>query len=498
MGEAHSARGDVSLREQWRTTVRAMVIGARRADAEPATLLADAAVLGTAAFGARLPDAVPESGGMPTSPVPVAPPDTRPAAPLPALDVLDHALALGDEGLLVEWCAAAGRGGAVAAHRQLPVLLALGTARPGLRSALLGVLGARGHWLADCRPAWSWATGQELTAGPNGADLDAVLDLPAHRRTAVLRAARRADPVAAGAAIGELYAAARRAPDRQALITALSAGLGAHDEALLEAALDDRSVAVHDLALTLLRRLPGSALAARATRRLATGLILVERGDHLALRQDGPYARPEPDPVEARDLLRDGQVETGVAGRLRGAAASVSPEILAGLLGMSAPRAADRLRRGPWAAALLRGVAAALPSASDPRPWAVAACDALSGMEKLDMLAALPPRLAGELLVAVSRDWTWDLLDHACAQLPAPWPPDTTGSLLDRYAALPDPSWRSGRPPASLLTRGDVPVLLAGWDRITERWPHHSAERDVLRLRAQLHEAFTTGQRESP
>ena len=109
---------------------------------------------------------------------------------------------------------------------------------------------------------------------------------------------------------------------------------------------------------------------------------------------------------------------------------------------------------------------------SSPRPairgpWAVAAAETLTGMEQLEMLAALPAEVAEQAVVAVSKNWHYDLLDHACAQLPAPWSPETTRALLHRYAALPDPRWRAGRPPAVLLARGDADLLGASWEALT-------------------------------
>ncbi|NUU21020.1 MAG: hypothetical protein HOV68_05820, partial [Streptomycetaceae bacterium] len=148
------------------------------------------------------------------------------------------------------------------------------------------------------------------------------------------------------------------------------------------------------------------------------------------------------------------------------------------------------LARGPWTKALLRGVAQNLRLAEDARPWAVAATRSLTGMEQLEMLGGLPAELAARTVVEVSRQWNYDLLDHACSQLPAPWSAEATADLLDRYAGMRDPRWRAGRPPAVLLARGDAEVLGSNWARITERWPEHTVELDVLRLRMQLREAF--------
>jgi hypothetical protein len=106
------------------------------------------------------------------------------------------------------------------------------------------------------------------------------------------------------------------------------------------------------------------------------------------------------------------------------------------------------------------------------------------------MLASLPEELAARTVIEVSRQWNYDLLDHACSQLPAPWSAKSTAALLERYAGMRDPRWRAGRPPAVLLARGDAEVLGLNWARITDRWPEHTIELEVLRLRMRLRQAF--------
>jgi len=346
------------------------------------------------------------------------------------------------------------------------------------------VLGTRGRWLAGTRPGWSWASG----AAPlvDEVPLQEILDLPSAQRVRALRRKRKADPAGVGAFIAEEFEASRRSADRQVLISALETGLGPQDEQLLEAALDDKAAAVHDEALRLLRKLPASRLAIRAARRLRQGLRLTQDG--LDVRPDELWTG-QADAEEQRDLMRDGS-EKGVAGRIRAAAASVAPSYWTTTLKADDAKAAGMLRRGPWAAALLRGVADQLAAARDPRPWAVAAAETLTGMEQLEMLAALPAAVAEQAVVAVSKNWHYDLLDHACAQLPAPWSPETTRALLHRYAALPDPRWRAGRPPAVLLARGNADLLGASWEALTRRWPENSLELEVLRLRIRLRESF--------
>jgi hypothetical protein len=466
------------VQAEWSQTVQELLIGTTRGGGDPAALLSDCAALGVAAFGATLPQEAT------ADPVPPAPPETA-ALPRPAARaVLDAIMSVDDEVLLTEWCALAKAGNVVAEHRMLPALLALGTARPGLRAAVVEVLGTRGRWLAGTRPGWSWASG----AAPlvDEVPLQEILDLPSAQRVRALRRKRKVDPAGVGAFIAEEFEASRRSADRQVLISALETGLGPQDEQLLEAALDDKAAAVHDEALHLLRKLPTSRLATRAARRLRQGLRLTQDG--LDVRPDELWTG-QPDAEEQRDLMRDGS-EKGVAGRIRAAAGSVPPSYWTTTLKADDAKAAGMLRRGPWAAALLRGVADQLAAARDPRPWAVAAAETLTGMEQLEMLAALPAAVAEQAVVAVSKNWHYDLLDHACAQLPAPWSPETTRALLHRYAALPDPRWRTGRPPAVLLARGDADLLGASWEALTRRWPENSLELEVLRLRIRLRESF--------
>ncbi|GGU21660.1 DUF5691 domain-containing protein [Lentzea flava] len=466
------------MKAEWSKTVQDLLIGTTRGGGSPDALLADCAALGVAAFGATLPREVT------AEPLPQAPPEPANLPRPAARAVLEAIMSVDDEVLLTEWCALAKANNVVADHRVLPALLALGTARPGLRAAVIEVLGTRGRWLANTREGWAWASGAAPVV--DEIPLEEVLDLPSAQRVRALRRKRRSEPEATKAFIAAEFESSRRSADRQVLISALETALSPADEELLEAALDDRAAAVHDEALRLLRKLPASALAARAADRLGRGLWLTDDGFDV---QTDELWTTQADVDEQRDLMHDG-TERGVAGRIRGAAASVPPSYWTTRLQTDDRGAAKVLRRGPWAGALLRGIADQLAAATDPRPWAVAAAETLTGMEQLEMLAALPASVAEQAVVAVSVNWHYDLLDHACAQLPAPWSAETTRALLHRYAALPDPRWRSGRPPAVLLARGDADLLGANWEGLTRRWPENSLELEVLRLRIRLRESF--------
>ena len=451
----------MSTEQRWQETVQQLLVGTRRSNVDRDTLLTDCAALGLARFGAQLPKT---PDGL--VPVPLAPAEGAQVAGESARNVLAQVLGWDDEALLTEWCAAASRAKVVAAHAQLPQLLALGGARPTLRPAIRLVLGSRGQWLAQLSKDWGWAVGinEQEPYDP---------DAPAGKRLTALRQWRRTDQGAVRTLIAERFPEERRASDRQLLINALEVGLSIEDEPILEAALDDRAAGVHDLALRLLRKLPGTALAQRAERRAWDGLRDAD------VIPDGRFEL-EPDAAEQRDLLHDGNAETGIAGRLRATAASVPPEFWE----------LDQVVASPWAKPLLQGIADALPLAADPVPWALAASEVLTGMALLDAIDALPTRTAAGVLVAVSHDWKYDLLDHGCSQLPGPWSPATTEALLDRFVVAVTPGWRTGRPPPVLLTRGDVGVLTEHWPRIADRWPEHTNEQAVLHLRVQLRDAF--------
>ncbi|ANZ37008.1 hypothetical protein BBK82_13950 [Lentzea guizhouensis] len=399
-------------------------------------------------------------------------------------------MSLDDEVLLTEWCALAKAGNVVAEHRMLPALLALGTARPGLRAAVVEVLGTRGRWLANTRPGWSWASG----AAPlvDEVPLDEILDLPSAQRVRALRRKRKADPAAVGAFIAEEFAASPRSTDRQVLVSALETGLNGQDERLLEAALDDKAAAVHDEALRLLRKLGRTRLAARAAHRLRHGLRLTA---------DGLDVRPG-ELWTARPIRRSCATSCATGPRRGGRAhPGRRRERAAVVLDLDAQ---GRRRQGGRHPAAGRGPPRCSGSGrparrrAGPRPWAVAAAETLTGMEQLEMLAALPAEVAEQAVVAVSKNWHYDLLDHACSQLPAPWSPETTRALLHRYAALPDPRWRSGRPPNVLLARGDADLLGASWEALTRRWPESSLELEVLGLRIRLRESFAPPTQEVP
>lgn len=158
----------------------------------------------------------------------------------------------------------------------LPALLD-GASRE-VRPALAAVVGARGRWLGQLNPDWSWL--DEVTVETSGAipeDADTVWQEGSNtRRLRLLRLARASDP----ARVREWVRAAWRqekADFRVEMVRALWENLSAEDEPLLEPALDDRSEQVRSAAAPLLARIPTSAFNTRMVAR-ADALLAYAKG----------------------------------------------------------------------------------------------------------------------------------------------------------------------------------------------------------------------------
>ncbi|OYO03322.1 hypothetical protein CGZ96_01495 [Enemella evansiae] len=152
--------------------------------------------------------------------------------------------------------------------RRLPIgavvpVLELATGRRELRPLMAPVLGERGSWLARQNPAWRFA---ELLA-PRVEDERIWTEGALGERVAWLAAVRASQPARAR----DLLAAAlpgEPAGARIRLLELLTDGLAPVDEPLLEAALDDRSRPVRELAQSLLPRLTESAYTDRMRERV--------------------------------------------------------------------------------------------------------------------------------------------------------------------------------------------------------------------------------------
>ncbi len=243
---------------------------APRPDADAPTALLDAAAVGGTL---QLAGAVPAAAT--TAPAP-CPPDVAAEAPARAVQVLRLLLTQPPVGrelrdpLLERWCAAVADRGRRVPHALLPALLAEATRRPDVRDAVLRVVDARGRWLAARRPEWAWAAGDG--AAP-AADDAALLRLPVAALVDGVRALRATDPDRGREVVAAVLPTAG-AETRAGLLGALAVGLGPADEALLEAALDDRAATVRAAAAEVLDGLPTSARAARMAARLVPLLTL--------------------------------------------------------------------------------------------------------------------------------------------------------------------------------------------------------------------------------
>lgn len=169
-------------------------------------------------------------------------------------------------------------------HRLLPAALDQGRRNGALRPFLHPALGERGRWLATHNPHWSYASEQGVEA-PQAADWDTGT---AAQREALLRQERAIHPAGGRERLAECFAELG-ARERAALVAVLEEGLGAEDEAFLEAALRDRSKEVRQTAAGLLGRIAGSAYVQRMAQRLDACL----RSEHKLFRATLTIEAPE-------------------------------------------------------------------------------------------------------------------------------------------------------------------------------------------------------------
>jgi hypothetical protein len=201
----------------------------------------------------------------------------RPTCGVAAARHLAEMLGGNNRSALPEWLAAVAEQNLRVPDTMLPELLDHGRQHTELRSPIVAAIGARGRWLAELNPAWSYAA--------VGATPDETTDSPLTEtwetstraaRLHMLGELRTTAPSQARGLIESTWAS-EKADDRVAFIDTLAAGLSMDDEPFLEAALDDRSREVRVRATDLLARLPGSRLATRMAER-AQKLLQRHRG----------------------------------------------------------------------------------------------------------------------------------------------------------------------------------------------------------------------------
>jgi hypothetical protein len=323
---------------------------------------------------------------------PAAPDDPAPELSARAADLLQAA----GPGLLADLLGLAAEHGYRAPAPLLPALLDAAVRDRGLTTAVAGVLGARGRWLAGHRADWQRVADALPAASVPAASVPAAsvpaasvpaASVPAHalpagavrlgatapddpgvwdtgrraERRAYLVELRERDPAAAR----ELLAAGwsrETGDDRADLLAVLARGLSPDDEDFLEAALDDRKASVRAEAARLLARLPGSRFTRRAAERAAP-LLRLER--HGARRHLVPSLAGGADAAAVRDGLSPGP-------RLFTQIIAAAP--LAGWvtgLGMDAAQLASLPIAGDLAVAVRAGWRQAAIREADPQ-WAEA------------------------------------------------------------------------------------------------------------------------------
>lgn len=159
----------------------------------------------------------------------------------------------------------------------LPLALERGLRNTALRSALLPVLGTRGHWLARQRSDWQYAAAPVLSKQADVDDGNRIWQEGSmEQRLAYFRRLRGSDPQQAR----DLFLAQMsewRAKERGEFVAAFAIGLQPLDMAVLEPLLKDRSSEVRQTAAMLLAQLPDSAHARQLCGWLAS-LVTSKRG----------------------------------------------------------------------------------------------------------------------------------------------------------------------------------------------------------------------------
>jgi hypothetical protein len=409
--------------------------GAGRSASSPAALLEAAAV----ALIYRRAGVQPAAGHPPVDP---APAETDP--PLPAAAGARLRRILGDGGapggtqaaqeLLAQWLGLAAAHGGHVRPETLPALLDAARRNGAVRPALGRVAGRRGAWLAAMRDDWRWLLDE--APATSAADWETG---STGERLAYVTHLRRTDPAAGRELLAATWAA-ESSDDRARFLAALETGLSTADDALLDAALDDRRREVREAALDLLRQLPGSALGERMTGRALRAVRL----EHRTLGRDRLIVEP-PEELDP-ELRRDGVGATPARGI--GVGAWLLEEIVAGTpLSVWTPRfgrdpeaVIGLARDHDWEAPLLHGWAKAAIAQRDAA-WAGALVgnDArtdgtgLREAVRWDLHLVLPPaelaRIAADFLRREDH-----LAHRLLAVHPGDWPDELAVAVIETIA----------------------------------------------------------------
>ena len=476
-----------------------IAVGAGQGEDPAAVLLAEAAVLSAYRRAGQLPAPAPR-----TLPAP-AEPDERPSCSTTAVEVLELILSgevpiPGGVALLAgQWLDGAALSRCRVPARLLPRLLDLGSVSPALQASLRAVAGPRGRWLAGYHDRWRWAAGEPVD------DLEVAAQRFATaakgERPAILEAVRRVDS-ARGHDLLHATWKSDPAAERAALLAVLAVGLSDDDEPFLDAALDDRSGGVRQVAADLLGRLPESQRAARMAERLralvrsgdaqgAVSSVLGGRGRRITTLS---FAQPgEPDAAARRDGIHDA-APTGMgvsAWRLTqlvaGAPLSfwtqhlgLHPGEVVALAAADSPPARKRVA-SPTSPLLLGLESAVVAQAGRADPgWALAV---FAHRPTPAVLAVLPADLAaGQVIRLLSGGLgPSPAVAELFAACPGPWPEPLGRAVLDRYRQL--------GTKAVLELQAALPVLAARLDPsalpLVETWVLALGDDQGLRRRVQ-------------
>ncbi|MGC4052993.1 MAG: DUF5691 domain-containing protein [Paludibaculum sp.] len=364
--------------------------------------------------------------------------------------------------LLREWLALLNARNLRLPEELLPALLDAATADRSLRASAGMAAGARGVWLAQVRPEWSWTRPAGELAWETGTQAE---------RAAFLERVRGSDPARARDLVLSAWAE-ESADGRQQFVAALAVGLGPEDEEFLERALDDRSVTVRRASANLLGSLAGSRLSQRMMDRLEGRIRLGKTG--LLGRKRTVEVTPfeEADAAMARDgVEKKPPADVTVGERAwwtEQTIACVPPAHWVRLLGATEQQLVEAARNGEWAALLEEGWLRAairhgaqewlVALAADATPGLTATASLFRAMEAGAREATLTP-----LLVKEPKAW----LPHVAVYCDHPWSEVFTRTVLKLAAGSatggPEEGWsyqlRMLLRASALLASSEVEVL---------------------------------------
>jgi hypothetical protein len=371
------------------------------------------------------------------------PPDPRDELSAASIDALMRLLKGEFPEVLPEWLQLALSSGCVVPPRAVPELLAAAKRDRSLRSAVRGITGERGLWIARRHAAFAWLL--EESAVDDGAWEDGQ---PAER-LAWLRQTRAVDPDRAIAAITAHWPG-EEGTMREAILRVIAENPLPGDEPWLEElALKDRRQEARELAAAALLQVEGSAFLRRAQERIRGRVKVVKK----AITIDPPAAY---DPAWAADGIKEKPPQgTGEkAWWLRQMIALVPLADWPGLLEIPEGELFTLARDPDWQEPLLLGwidSARRLPGCSLPghllpflatrEPWPTAALPKHLVLSSL--LDAMPPASAVAALDAIAKHLPPMVALDLFARIGQPPPPGSGKALLalldQTIAAHPSP-----------------------------------------------------------